>query len=172
MKIPYTLIRSERKTLSLRINEALEVVVRAPVRVPQSAIDHFVQSNTLWIQENTEKTKAHYQKHPTPDEQAIAQLKSLAIEYIPGRVEHYAKIMRLSPAKVTVTAARTRFGSCSSKDSLCFSCLVMRYPPEAIDYVVVHELSHIVHKNHGKAFYALVERVLPDYRERLKLLKM
>lgn len=170
--VPYILIRSERKTMSLRINESLEVVVRAPSRAPQPLIDNFVQSNTSWIQENTEKTKAYYQRHPLPTEQMIQSLKRLAREYIPGRVEHYAKIMGLEPAKVTVTAAKTRFGSCSSKDHLCFSCLVMRYSPEAIDYVIVHELSHIVHKNHGKVFYALIERILPDYRDRMNLLKM
>jgi len=172
MKIPYRLIRSERKTISLTINEALELVVRAPSRTPQPAIDRFVQSNTSWIQENTEKTKAYYQKHPPPDDSMISHLKHLAGDYIPGRVDHFSKVMGLMPAKVTITAARTRFGSCSSKDRLCFSCLVMRFPPEAIDCVVVHELAHIVHKNHGKAFYALVERVLPDYRERVKLLSV
>lgn len=47
----------------------------------------------------------------------------------------------------------------------------MRYPDEAIDYVIVHELAHIKHKNHSKAFYALIEKYLPDYKEREKLLK-
>ena len=47
----------------------------------------------------------------------------------------------------------------------------MRYPEEAIDYVVVHELAHIRHKNHGEAFYQLIASVLPDYKERIKLLK-
>ncbi len=47
----------------------------------------------------------------------------------------------------------------------------MRYPEAAIDYVVVHELAHIVHKNHGKAFYALIDAYMPDYIERKKLLK-
>ena len=47
----------------------------------------------------------------------------------------------------------------------------MLYPPEAIDYVIVHELAHIVHKNHGAGFYALVAKYLPDYKEREKMLK-
>lgn len=47
----------------------------------------------------------------------------------------------------------------------------MLYPPEAVDYVVVHELAHIKEKNHSARFYALVERYMPDYREREKLLK-
>ena len=47
----------------------------------------------------------------------------------------------------------------------------MLYPPEAIDYVVVHELAHIVHKNHGAEFYKLIEKYLPDYKERVKMLR-
>ena len=70
-----------------------------------------------------------------------------------------------------ITSARTRFGSCSSKGSVCFSLYLMRYPAAAIDAVVVHELSHLRHHDHSPAFYAEVERWLPDYREREKLLK-
>ena len=47
----------------------------------------------------------------------------------------------------------------------------MRYPEEAIEYVVVHELAHLVHRNHGKDFYALVASVMPDYKKRDALLK-
>ena len=47
----------------------------------------------------------------------------------------------------------------------------MRYPDAAIDYVVVHELAHIVHRTHGRNFYSLVERILPDYRERINMLR-
>lgn len=47
----------------------------------------------------------------------------------------------------------------------------MQYPSEAIDYVVVHELAHIVHKNHGSDFYKMIETYLPDYKNREKLLK-
>ena len=79
--------------------------------------------------------------------------------------------MGLAPAAVKITAARTRFGSCSSQNTLCFSLYLMQYPSEAIDAVVVHELCHMRHRNHSGAFYAEVERWLPDYRAREALLK-
>ena len=72
---------------------------------------------------------------------------------------------------VKITTARKRYGSCSGKNSLCFSCFLMLCPEEAIDLVVVHELCHIQVKNHGPDFYALLEQVLPDWRERKKLLR-
>ena len=95
----------------------------------------------------------------------------VALELLPGRVAHYSRIMGLTPTGITVTGAEKRFGSCSGKNRLCFSWRVMLYPPEAIDYVVVHELAHIKHKNHGREFYALVASVLPDYRHRENILQ-
>ena len=90
---------------------------------------------------------------------------------LPGKVSHYAGLMGLRPSGITITGARTRFGSCSPKNRLCFSWRLMAYPEEAIDYVVVHELAHIVHRNHGPEFHALVESVLPDHRARRAMLK-
>jgi predicted metal-dependent hydrolase len=72
---------------------------------------------------------------------------------------------------VKITGAKKRFGSCSSQNGLCFSWRLMGYPEEAIDYVVVHELAHIAHRNHGSGFYSLVASVLPDYKARRALLK-
>ena len=101
----------------------------------------------------------------------MEELRRRAREYLPARVEHFSRIMGLVPAAVRITAAKPRFGSCSGKNSICFSCRLMQYPDAAVDYVVVHELAHIVHKNHGKDFYRLVASVLPDYRERRALLR-
>lgn len=58
-----------------------------------------------------------------------------------------------------------------AKTGISFAWRLMRCPEKAIDYVVVHELAHIRHKNHGAAFYQLIASVLPDYKERIKLLK-
>ena len=79
--------------------------------------------------------------------------------------------MGVEPTGIKITAARTRYGSCSGKNSLCFSCFLMNCPEEAIDLVVVHELCHIRVKNHGPQFYALLAQVLPDYRQRREGLK-
>ena len=92
-------------------------------------------------------------------------------EVLPGKVTHYAAIMGVVPTSVKITAAKSRFGSCSGKNGICFSLYLMQYPEEAIDYVVVHELAHIRHHDHSSAFYAEVAKVMPDYRARMKLLK-
>ena len=105
------------------------------------------------------------------DKSEVEELKKKAWEYIPTRVEYFAKIMGVTPSNVSINQAKTRFGSCSSKKRLNFSCNVMRYPSEAIDYVIVHELAHIKELNHSKRFWTIVESVMPDYKERQRLLK-
>lgn len=168
---PYQLLRSARKTLSLEIRRDGRLVVRAPLRTTQRQIDEFIANHEAWIASNLEKQRRRREARPEPSDQEREALVRLAMERLPGRVAHYAAIMGLYPAGITITGARTRFGSCSGKNRICFSWRLMQYPEEAVDYVVVHELAHIRHKNHSPAFYACVEQVLPDWRERRQMLK-
>lgn len=168
----YTLIYEKRKTLSLKVASDLSVLVKAPKGLPRAEIDSFVSAHKLWI----EKAKARQEKRMETENaltnERIAELRACATETIPKRVAFYAKIMGVQPTGIKITSAKTRFGSCSGKNSLCFSWRLMLYPPEAVDYVVVHELAHIREKNHSPAFYAVVAAVLPDYKAREQLLKL
>jgi len=78
-----------------------------------------------------------------------------------------AKRMNVQPYNVKITGATTRWGSCSSKRSINFSWRLILADDELIDYVVVHELAHLTEMNHSPRFWAIVEGVLPDYRERI-----
>lgn len=170
--IEYTLIRSSRRTLSLEITRELIVLVRAPIRASKNEIDRFVESHEAWIKTHMEKQRQHAQNHPEPTEEEKQILFARAKKELPEKVAHYAAIMGVHPAGITITGARKRYGSCSGKNRLCFTWRLMACPDEAIDSVVVHELAHIVHKNHGPKFYALIESVMPDYRERKKKLEL
>lgn len=168
----YKLIRSKRKSLSLEISKNLDIIVRSPYGFSESEIDRFVISRNDWITKNLEKMKSRAEKYPSQvSENEAKALLQKAKEILPSKVSYYSKLMNLYPTALKITAATTRFGSCSGKNSICFSYLLMRYPDEAIDYVVVHELAHIKHKNHSSDFYDLVKKYLPDYKEREKLLK-
>ena len=167
----YTLVRSVRKTLSLSVTPEGEVVVRAPQRLARREIDRFVNAHAEWVAAHVEKARLRAEKYPEPDEAERAALIERAKAVLPPLVEKHARSMGVSPAGVKITGARRRFGSCSGKNRISFAWRLMRYPEEAIDYVVVHELAHIRHKNHGEAFYQLIASVLPDYKERIKLLK-
>ena len=167
----YILKRSKRKTLAVEVTRAGGVIVRAPLRMPEREILRFLREQQEWIETHTALQTQRALAHPAPDAEEETRLKALAREVIPVRVAYYAAVMGLVPASVKITSAKTRFGSCSVKSGLCFSWRLMQYPPEAVDYVVVHELAHIVHKNHGNAFYALIRSVLPDYPARRALLR-
>ena len=171
MSSAYTLVRSRRKTLAIEVTREAQIVVRAPLRCPQRQIDAFVESRKVWIESALARQQQRLAQHPPLTEAETEALRQKAKAHIPPRVTYWAQRMGLAPAAVKITSAHTRFGSCSSKDTLCFSLYLMQYPPEAIDAVVVHELCHMRHRNHSPAFYAEVERWLPDYREREKLLK-
>ena len=168
---PYTLIRSSRRTLSLEITRELTVLVRAPLRCPKGEIDRFVERHEDWIAAHLEKQRRRLEAHPEPTPEGRQALIDRARRELPERVAHYAAIMGVQPSGITITGARRRFGSCSGKNRLCFTWRLMAYPDAAIDSVVVHELAHIVHKNHGPDFYKLVKSVLPDYDQRKKLLE-
>ena len=75
------------------------------------------------------------------------------------------------PTKINFTSAKRVFGSCTTQKHLNFSFRLALYPFEAIEYIVVHELAHLFEMNHSKRFWAVVEKQLPDYKERKKLLK-
>ena len=171
MAIRYELRRSGRKTLSVEVGREGQVIVRAPLRLSQKRIEQFVAAHADWIARAQQRQRARLAAHPEPDEARQAALIRRARTELPHKVARYAREMGVQPAAVTITAARTRFGSCSAKNRICFSWRLMEYPEAAVDYVVVHELAHIVHKNHGPQFWALVERYLPDWRARRALLR-
>ena len=79
--------------------------------------------------------------------------------------------MGVKYGRITITSAKKRFGSCSSQGNISFSYRLMLYPEAAREYVVVHELAHLKVMNHSKDFYDVVASVLPDYKNRRRLLK-
>ncbi len=104
-------------------------------------------------------------------EALIGWLRHQAREVISQKAESYAEKMGVSYTALRISSARSRWGSCSAKNSLSFTWRLVMCPTEIIDYLVVHELSHVTHKNHSRDFWAEVSTFLPDYKERQKWLK-
>jgi len=101
----------------------------------------------------------------------IRLYRVLAKRVIAERVQNYADKLSVKPATVKINSAKTRWGSCSAKKSLNFSWRLIMADDDVIDYVVVHELAHIIELNHSKRFWTIVQSILPDYKERQKRLK-
>ena len=97
--------------------------------------------------------------------------KQQARQIFTDRVEHFASEYGFDYGKLRLSSARTRWGSCSAKGTISLTWRLVMAPMEIIDYVVVHELSHLREHNHSKKFWAQVGAILPDYKARRKWLK-
>lgn len=95
-----------------------------------------------------------------------------ALEIIEKKVEHYRGLVGAGPRSVTIKALKSRWGSCSSRGSISLAWNIVMAPEPVVDYLVVHELCHLVHHNHSPEYWDLVSSVLPDHRERRKWLRV
>ena len=128
--------------------------------------------SSLHFDEQEGFTFTYYAFDPEKFEHLINQFyKQEAQRIIPEMTEQYAKSMQLFPSRISFRKARSRWGSCSNSNAISFNYLMMKLPLSVIQYIIVHELSHIKHKHHQKEFWSLVEIHLPDYKEQQNELK-
>ena len=169
----YELIRSDRKTLGLRVRADGALEVRAPRRMPKREIDAAVARHEAWVAKTRQRLEA---AAPAPEDRLgpadIRRLGEQALEDLPRRVARFAPLVGVTCGRITVRSQRSKGGRCSGKGNLNFNCLLMLCPPEVRDYIVVHELCHRWEMNHSPAFWAQVGRVLPGYREQEAWLKV
>lgn len=177
MEYDIRLIRSGRRTLAIEIKSDLQIVVRAPYRASGKEIEKFVLDRADWLEKHLSRMrqrKAELESRSAELPLTMEDIRTLAEEatkVIPERVRHFAPIVGVTYGMITVRNQRTRWGSCSARGNLNFNCLLMKTPPEVLDYVVVHELCHRKEMNHSPRFWSEVERVLPEYKKARKWLK-
>ena len=97
--------------------------------------------------------------------------KKEILKYLTDLVQEYSIKMNLIPTSISYRKNKRTWGSCNYKNGLNFNILLMKFPIELMEYVVIHELAHIEHKNHSKDFWNLVKEFCPDYKQREKLFK-
>ena len=166
----YTVKYSKRKTVSIQVKDGA-VIVHSPIGVSEDRLSAMVNSHREWVEKQLARQEQKKEKYPEPTPVEERKLRAEARAVLKAKLDYFSKIMGLKYGRLTISGAKTRFGSCSSKGNISFSFRLMRYPEEAIDYVVVHELAHLVEMNHSPRFYAVVASVLPYYKERRRLLK-
>lgn len=165
MKFTYEIIRSSRKTVAIQVDRKCNITVRAPYNATQKEIDFFLNEKKKWLEKTIikQREKQSYCKEYSDEE--IEALRKKAKSILPEKVKKYSVIMGVTPTSVRINSAKTRYGSCSGKNSINFSLYLMDKDERFIDYVVVHELAHIKHHNHSKDFYSFIERFMPDYKQ-------
>ncbi len=195
---------SHRRTIQLQINQAGELVVRAPLRCPMKTIEQFIAQKEDWIVATQAKILIRQEKN-TPiydnfqlllfgkaynivlvDDKKIEfngdicrfprtycnnfnhyvmlHYKKLAKRFMPNRVEFYSNIMGKSPLKLRFSNTKTSWGSCNGRQEVALNWRLMMVDELLIDYVIVHELSHLFQMNHSSKFWSVVESVLPNYK--------
>ena len=200
----YTVIRSDRKTLAIRVLADGSVEVRTPLRVPKEEIEKFLKEKENWIRKHREEAEKHRPesvehrkilfkgvwKEIRPAEEykvwfdgeffyAPAELdpyslrytmedlmKKLAKRELVPMVYLLSAAVGVRPERVTITGAKTKWGSCSDGKNINLSWRLMAAPVQEIEYVIFHELCHMKEMNHSADFWALVEKYVPDWRER------
>ena len=208
--LPDQIIRSNRKTLSISINESAELIVRAPNQISNQKIQDFINEKENWITRNQSLAKAHA-KDTGKDKNMLLYLgtlfplktdneakkisfngkefladlqneektnKSLKTWYknkfkevaVP-RLFYFAEKHNLQVNQVRIKEQRTLWGSCSSRNNINLNFLLIMAPLKVIDYVIIHELVHTIHKNHSANFWNAVEVIMPNYKEAKHWLK-
>lgn len=134
---------------------------KCTVRVVQTAkVGYDAEANEIYLPEKN------------PRDRLIKWLKNNAKRIFTEVTARTAVTMGTSYRSVTVTSARSRWGSCSGENAIRYSFRLLYAPKEVIEYVVVHELAHTKHKNHSKAFWAEVATYVPDWKTKRKWLKL
>ena len=153
----------QRAAFSLHYGDAVMVCGRDCVITAQTSPRDAFDGRHLYVPPNLA---------PEQLVNAVVQAcKRLARPLFEQKVTNFAAKMGLKPSAVRVSSARTRWGSCSAKNSLSFSWRLVMAEDDVIDYVVVHELAHIEQRNHGEGFWAVVAAEMPDYRQRRAALR-
>lgn len=167
------LTRKRVKNINLRVRKDGTVAVSAPTFVPLSEICRFVASKRAWIERACAQRAA-------PERDALAQAtsaqqqawKATVQAFVPPLVEKWEPILGVKAGKLAYRNMTSRWGSCQpSTGRICINTRLALYPPECLEYVVVHELCHLLERGHGPKFYALMDAALPNWKQARTRLK-
>lgn len=176
-ELPYTLIRSDRKSYAISISSEGLITVRVPLKASDKEIHHILTEKQHWIitryleQQHKQASKPVSDLTQTQRTALTQRYIAAAKEYFPKRAAYFQQFTGGIYHRITIRDQKTRWGSCSAKGTLSFNWRLMLAPPAILDYVVVHELCHLTHMNHSTAFWQAVAEVYPDYRTARKWLK-
>lgn len=174
--VPVEVVRSRRRSVGLEIKGDGRVILRLPNRFPKREAMAFLESRKGWLQKHLAEVREQEAaaevlgQEPLTAEELTALTKA-ARAYFEAACARFAPLVGVDYGRISIRHQKTRWGSCSSKGNLNFNCLLMLAPEEVREYVVVHELCHRKHMDHSAAFWAEVEKVIPEYREMEQWLK-
>lgn len=180
--IPITIQKSKKiKTLSLNITPSLEVILKMPDSCPQARASAFLKEQETWLKKTL---SAMQEKHSllhscletyqnkilifdevkNANDYTLTDLKKILKTYLEQQLPLIAQKMQTSYTHFSIRNNAKVLGSCSYHNRLSFALLLVCAPKEAIDYVIIHELAHTIHKNHSQNFWRCVQIFCPNYQ--------
>jgi predicted metal-dependent hydrolase len=161
--LQYTLRKVKgAKSIRITIKPGGQVLVTAPMWVPQYKVREFVESKKAWVL-SQQAHALQRQTLPSFSEQSKHLVKAQALRAFSQRLKELNLAYGFEYKRVSIRDQSTRWGSCSKTGTLSFNFRLYTLRPEIQDYVLVHELCHLKEMNHSPRFWALVARTLPDY---------
>ncbi|MFH1386094.1 MAG: SprT family zinc-dependent metalloprotease, partial [bacterium] len=168
----HKIIRSRRRTISLQIDREGMLIVRAPHRADEAIIHDFIEKKREWIQKHQAIAKEQKaQAAQVSLSEGKEYYRKKAFLTLKPLVEQYAFKIGVEVKNVKITSGRRVWGSCSGQGNLNFNWRLILTPPQIIDYVVIHELAHILERNHSRRFWAKVQLFYPQYKLARKWLR-
>ena len=144
------------------------IEVTVPYGTPDALAEDIVRDNRAWISKQREQVEASpmaQAEGATPAQ--VKEWRKIVEACTPALVAQWEPILGVRAGKLAYRNMKSRWGSCQpSTGRICINVRLALYPPECLEYVVVHELCHLLVKGHGKPFHALMDRVMPDWKKR------
>lgn len=151
------------RSISIRVHPVKGVSVTVPYIVPYAAALAFFKVRRDWVMQTIARQKERAGSVDMPSEAEIEALRRQAKAELPGRLAELAACYGFSYNRVTVKHNASNWGSCSSKGNINLNLNIVRLPRILQDYILLHELCHLRHQDHGQAFHLLLEHVLTDH---------
>jgi predicted metal-dependent hydrolase len=153
--------------VAIRVHPVRGVTVSVPTLVPYAAAMAFFKLKRQWVLETMRRQKEKDRNTVVPSAAEIESLRRQAKSELPPRLSVLAARYGFTYNRVTIKHNATNWGSCSSKGNINLNLNIVRLPRILQDYVLLHELCHLRHLDHGHAFHLLLEHLLTDNLMRL-----
>lgn len=150
------------RSISIRVHPVKGVSVSVPYIVPYAAARLFFEARREWVLETMARQKERLKDVRPAAPGEIEALRRQAKAELPPRLAELAARYGFIYNKVTIKHNASNWGSCSSKGNINLNLNIVRLPKVLQDYVLLHELCHLRHQDHGHAFHLLLEHVLTD----------
>ena len=165
--------RKSMKSIRLKVTPLGEVRVSAPYNVSDDEICHTVESRLEWIYSQQQAFANSPQSEAERANQEEQEAwRAVVKACVPSLVEAWEPILGVQVKQLTYRNMKSRWGSCQpSTGKICINTRLALYPPECLEYVVVHEMCHLLVANHGPGFKTLLTKVMPDWKRRADKLR-